>query len=65
MTIERPGEILHNILVNRGMCVSHNGARWIDLMYVNRTIWNKPFVRPAACHAVEEIPNYVKPSDMC
>lgn len=63
MTVERPGETLHRKLVHRGMCVSHNAAYWIDLMYINRTLWNTPI--PMACKIKKKLPNYVHASDMC
>lgn len=66
MTVERPGKKLHRTLIDRGMCVSHNGARWCDLLYINTTLWKRSFVRPAACIAIQSgVPNYVHPSDMC
>ena len=64
MTVERPGVTLHRDLVHRGMCVSHNGAPWIDLMYVNRTWWNTPIPMPSACQS-NSLPTYVQASDMC
>jgi hypothetical protein len=65
MTVERPGEKLHRNLVHRGMCVSHNGARWVDLMYLNRTLWQAPFRIPTACAVVKNVPKYVQAADLC
>ena len=65
MTVERPGQTLHHMLVKRGMCISHNSAKWTDLLYVNRTLWEVPFVRPQACAHLQTLPNYVKRMEMC
>lgn len=65
MTVERPGENLHRNLVHRGMCVSHNGAPWIDLMYLNRTLWHTPIPMPTACAVQKDVPKYVRAADLC
>ena len=66
MTVERPGETLHRILIAKGMCVSHNQASWVDLFYINCTLWNGSFVRPAACLIKKQkLPTFMKPSDIC
>ena len=63
MTVERPGENLHKLLMSRNMCVTHNGAKWIDIMYKNKS-FNWPPVKTRNCMK-HTLPPYIELSDMC
>lgn len=63
MTVERPGKMLHNLLLGRNMCVMHNGAPFTDVMYKNKSAqW--PLTKPKHCKKYR-LPSYIYASDLC
>ncbi|KAL1499980.1 hypothetical protein AB1Y20_012658 [Prymnesium parvum] len=62
LTIERPGADLHALLLNKGFCVAHNAASFVDIMYLNRSLSS---VSTARCKRVSSMPQYIRPADLC